>query len=53
MVRDVLGPKWLFIQFQKLRLGGEILRVVLDSPKTECWAIHETLCVVCVIAVNE
>ena len=36
MVRDVLGPKLLFIQFQKLRMGGEIPRVVLDSPETEC-----------------
>ena len=46
MVRDVLGLKWLFILFQKLRLGGEIPRLVLDSPETECWAIHETLCAV-------
>ena len=53
MVRGVLGPKWLLIQFQKLRLGGEIPRVVLDSPETECWAVHETLCVVCVITMNE
>ena len=53
MVRDVLWHKWLFIQFQKLRLGGEIPRVVIDSPETECWAVHETLCAICVIAVNE
>ena len=48
MVRDVLGPKWPFIQFQKLGLGGEILRVVLDSPETECWAVHMT-CVLFVL----
>ena len=36
MVRDVLGSTWLFIQFQKLRLGGEIPRVDLNSPETEC-----------------
>ena len=53
MIRDIFGPKWLFIQFQKLRLGGEIPRVVLVSPETECWDVHETLCAVCVIAVNE
>ena len=34
MVRDVRGPKWPFIQFQKLGLSGGIPRVVLDSPKT-------------------
>ena len=34
MVRDVRGPKWQFIWFQKLRLSGEIPRAVLDSPKT-------------------
>ena len=53
MVRDVLGPKWLFIRFQKFGLGGEIPRVVLDSPETECWVVHVNLCVVCVIAMNE
>ena len=36
MVRDVLRPKWPFIQFQKLRMGGEIPKVILDSPETEC-----------------
>ena len=35
MVRDVWGPEWLFIRFQKLRLSGEIPRVVLDSPETD------------------
>ena len=34
MVRDVRVPEWPFIRFQKLRLSGEIPRVVLDSPKT-------------------
>ena len=53
MVRDVLGPKQPSIQFQKLRLGGEIPRVVLDNPETECWDVHVTLCAVGVIAVNE
>ena len=53
MDRDVLGLKWLFIQFQKLRLGGEIPRVFLDSSETECWVVHVTLCAVCVIVVNE
>ena len=52
MVRDVLRPKWPFIH-QILGLGGEIPRVVLDSPETECWVVHVTLCVVCVIAMNE
>ena len=41
------------IHFQKLRLGGEIPRVVLDSLEIECWVVHVTLCVVCVIVVNE
>ena len=35
MVRDVRGPKWLFIRFQKLELGGEIPRVFLDSPEID------------------
>ena len=35
MVRDVRGPKRPFIRCQKLRLGGEIPRVVLDSPETD------------------
>ena len=35
MVRDVQGPEWPFIRFQKLGLSGEILRVVLDSPETD------------------
>ena len=48
MVMDVLGLKWSFIQFQKLGLGGEIPRVVLDSPKTECWVVHVT-CVLFVL----
>ena len=34
MVRDVRGPEWPFIQFQKLGPNGEIPRVVLDSPET-------------------
>ena len=53
MSRDVLEPKWLFIQFQKLTLGGEIPRVVLDSPGTECWTVHKNLCAVYAIAINE
>ena len=36
MVRDVRGPEWSFIRFQKLGLSGEIPRVVLDSPETDC-----------------
>ena len=35
MVRDVRGPKWLFLQFQKLGLSEEIPIVVLDSPETD------------------
>ena len=35
MVRDVRGPEWPFIRCQKLRLGGKIPRVVLDSPETD------------------
>ena len=35
MVRDVRGPKWSFIRFQKLGLSGEIPIVVLDSPETD------------------
>ena len=29
---------------KNLELGGEIPRVVLDSPETECWAVHVTMC---------
>ena len=36
MVRDVRGPKWPFIQYQKLGLSGKIPRVVLNSPETDC-----------------
>ena len=35
MVRDVWGPEWPFIRFQRLGLSGEILRVVLHSPETD------------------
>ena len=35
MVRDVRGPEWPFIRFQKLGLSGEIPRVVLDSPEAD------------------
>ena len=35
MVRDVRGPKWLFIWCQNIGLSGEIPRVVLDSPETD------------------
>ena len=35
MVRDVLGPKWSCLQFQKLGLSEEIPIVVIDSPKTD------------------
>ena len=35
MVRDVRGPKWPFIRFQKFGLSGEIPGVVLDSPETD------------------
>ena len=35
MVRDVRGPKWPFIQCQKLGLSGKIPIVVLDSPKID------------------
>ena len=35
MVRDIRGPEWSFIQFQKLGLSGEIPIVVLDSPETD------------------
>ena len=34
MVRDVRGPEWPFIRFQKLGLGGKIPRVFLDSFET-------------------
>ena len=43
MDRDVQGPKWSFIRFQKSGLGGEIPRVFLDSPETD-----HGLCVACV-----
>ena len=36
MVRDVRGPEWQFIWFQKLGLSGEIPRVVLDNLETGC-----------------
>ena len=36
MVRDVQGPKWSLIRFQKLGLSGKIPRVVFDSPETDC-----------------
>ena len=35
MVRDVRGPKWSFLQFQKLGLSEEIPRVLLESPETD------------------
>ena len=35
MVRDVRGPEWPFIWFQKFGLSGEIPRVVLYSPETD------------------
>ena len=28
MVKDVQGPEWSFIRFQKFGLGGEIPRVI-------------------------
>ena len=31
MDRDVLGPKWSFLQFQKLGLSEEIPRVVVGQ----------------------
>ena len=43
MDRDVRGPGWSFIWFQKSGLGGEILRVFLDNPETD-----HGLCVACV-----
>ena len=33
MVRDVRGPKWSFIQFQKFVLGGEIPRVIFGQSR--------------------
>ena len=33
MDRDVLGPRWPFIQFQKLRLSGEIPRVSMTVSR--------------------
>ena len=35
MVRDVRGPEWSFIRFQKLGLSGEIPGVVLDKPEID------------------
>ena len=37
MVKDVQGPEWSFIQFQKLGLSGfgDIPSVVLDSLETD------------------
>ena len=35
MVRDVRGPEWPFIWFQKLGRSGEIPRVVLDNPEID------------------
>ena len=40
MVRDVRGPEWSFIQYQKLGLSGEIPIVVLDSPEIDCVTPH-------------
>ena len=47
MVRDVLGPEWSFIQFKKLGLGGEIPRVVLDSPKPSVGLFMRLVCCLC------
>ena len=44
MDRDVRGPEWSFIWFQKFGLGGEIPRVFLVSPKTD-----RRLCVLLVL----
>ena len=33
MVRDVRGPKWPFIGFQKFGLGGEIPRVTFGQSR--------------------
>ena len=44
MDRDVRGPEWSFIRFQKSGLGGEIPRVFLDSPE-----IDRGLCVLLVL----
>ena len=35
MDRDVRGPEWSFIRFQKSGLGGEIPIVFLDNPETD------------------
>ena len=33
MVRDVRGPEWSFIQFQKFGLSGEISRVTFGQSR--------------------
>ena len=33
MVRNVQGPKWSFIQFQKFGLGAEISRVTFGQSQ--------------------
>ena len=53
MDRDVPRPGWPCIWFQRLGLGGEIPRVVLDSPETKCRTVHVTVYAVCVIAMSE
>ena len=35
MGKNVQGPEWSFIRFQKSGLGSEIPIVFLDSPKTD------------------
>ena len=35
MVRDVQGPKWSFIRFQKLDWVVKSLELRLDSPETD------------------
>ena len=45
MVRNVWGPEWPFIRFQKLGLSGEITIMVLDSPETDRKLFCVALCV--------
>ena len=35
MVRDVRGPEWPFIRFQRFGLSEEIPKVFLDNPEID------------------
>ena len=49
MVRDVRGLEWSFIWFQKLGLGDEIHRVVLDNAEADRGLYVLLVCLICCI----